>query len=111
MTCVIVDAETPAGITSAATAAPSKKNFLTVQSPSAVEKPSACRLAHAGRVVNDARQVASRRRTQRETTTSPATGRRTKPPFLADHVLHPRLDRRAASARRRPRRATRCDQG
>jgi len=29
MTCVIVDAETPAGIASAATAAPSKSNFFT----------------------------------------------------------------------------------
>jgi hypothetical protein len=46
MTCVIVDAETPAGIASAATAAPSKSNFLTVHFPSAVDDPYACRLPH-----------------------------------------------------------------
>jgi hypothetical protein len=54
MTCVIVDAEAPAGIASATTAAPSKSNFLAVHSPSAVEDPYACRLSHVRRVVNDA---------------------------------------------------------
>src|ERR1043166_1548808 len=53
MTCVIVDAETLVGIASAATAAPTKRNFFTVHSPSAVEDP--CRLPHVRHVVNDAR--------------------------------------------------------
>jgi hypothetical protein len=53
MTCVIVDAEPLAGIASAAIAAPNKSNFLTVPTPSAVETPSASRLSHSRRGVND----------------------------------------------------------
>src|SRR3954464_8250083 len=73
MTCVIVDAETPAGIASAATAAPSISNFLTVHSLSAVEDPCACRLSHCARLVNDARDGASARPMQQKTATAPRT--------------------------------------
>jgi len=85
MTRVIVDAETPAGIASAATAAPSKSNFLTIHSPSAVGT-LLTGFRMCAPFVNDAGDLASPPRMKQKTATARAAALRTKPHLRERHT-------------------------